>query len=103
MTGRALAALEEAQRAATCDYVIEWGGKPVRSIRKSFREACARARLQDVTPHDLRRSAAVWMAEAGVPMTEIAAYLGHTDPKITFRHYARYSPSYLKGAAKALE
>jgi integrase len=43
------------------------------------------------------------MAEAGVPMSEIAQVLGHTDPAITFRIYARYSPEYLKRAVGALE
>jgi integrase len=46
---------------------------------------------------------AVWMAEAGTPMSEIAQYLGHRTTAITERVYARYSPEYLKGAAKALE
>jgi len=45
----------------------------------------------------------VWMAEAGVPMAEIAQYMGHSDPKITYRIYARYSPTYLQRAANALQ
>jgi integrase len=43
------------------------------------------------------------MAEAGVPMAEIAQYLGHNNPAITYRVYARYSPTYLRGAANAVE
>jgi integrase len=43
------------------------------------------------------------MAEAGVPMAEIAQYLGHTDSRITERVYARFSPTYLRGAVGALD
>jgi integrase len=43
------------------------------------------------------------MAEGGVPMSEIAQYLGHSSTRVTETVYARYSPTYLRGAAKALE
>jgi len=43
------------------------------------------------------------MAEAGISMSEIAQYLGHSDSTITERVYAKYSPEYLKTAASALE
>ncbi len=42
--------------------------------------------LADVTLHVLRHSAAVWMAEAEVPMSEIAQYLGHTSMRTTESH-----------------
>jgi integrase len=42
------------------------------------------------------------MAEAGVSMPEIAHYLGHSNSRTTERVYARYSPDYLQGAARAL-
>lgn len=94
--------LLEARRAALTDHVIEHGGKPVGSIRKGFENACNRARLANVTPHVLRHTAAVWMAEAGTPMSEIAQYLGHSDDRITSRVYARYSPDHLRRAAGAI-
>jgi len=43
------------------------------------------------------------MGEAGVSMSEISQYLGHTNTATTQRVYARYSPDYLRGAAAALE
>jgi integrase len=94
-----------AQKArAETPYVVEYGSGKVGNIRKAFESAVKRAGLDDgVTPHVLRHSAAVWMAEAGRPMSEIAQYLGHTDEQVTFRVYARYSPEYLAHAAAALE
>ncbi|MBM4071746.1 MAG: site-specific integrase [Planctomycetes bacterium] len=96
-------ALVLAREGATSDYVIEYAGGPVASVKKGFAGACQRAELEGVTPHVLRHTAAVWMAEAGTPMSEISQYLGHTSTAVTERVYARYSPDYLKSAAAALE
>lgn len=103
MTERARRALEIAYAGRTSDYVIEWGGQPVRSVRKSFAGACTVAGIEDVTPHTLRHTAAVWMAQEGVDLFKISKYLGHTDPRVTYRVYAKFAPDYLKDAAAALE
>lgn len=103
MTPKLREALLEAQRAALSPYVVEYAGKRVLNIKKGFAAAARRADLLDVSPHVLRHTAAVWMAEAGVPMPVIAQYLGHRDDRITQRVYARFSPDYLAGAAAALE
>jgi integrase len=103
MTDSLRTALEKAKEAALSDYVIEYAGRRVRSVRKGFQTACAKAGLADVSPHVLRHTAAVHMAEAGVPMSEIGQYLGHTSERVTFRVYARYSPDHLRRAASHLE
>lgn len=97
------AALETAQMGALSDYVIEWGGRPVKSIKRGFASAVENAGLVDVSPHVLRHTAAVRMAEAGRPMSEIAQYLGHTNTATTEKTYARYSPDHLRIAADSLE
>lgn len=103
MTDQLRAALLEAKEAAQTPYVIEYAGERVLNIKKGFAAAVARAGLEDVTPHDLRHTAAVWMAEAGVSFEEIAQYLGHSSPRVTFQVYARFSPTHLRGAASSLE
>lgn len=95
--------LKLAAKMAKSSHVIEYGGKPVGSIKRGFAAACERAGLEGVTPHTLRHTAAVWMAEDGVSMDEIAQYLGHSNPGITYRVYARFSPDHLRRAARALE
>ena len=95
------AALEEAKEGAMSDFVIEHGREKVASIKKGFAAACRRAGVK-ATPHMLRHSAAVWMAEAGTPMTQIAKFLGHTDSAITERVYARFTPAFLANAAESL-
>lgn len=95
-------ALVEAKAGALSPYVIEWGGQKVVSVKKSVAAAARRAGVI-CSPHVLRHTAAVWMAEAGVPMEEIAQFLGHSNVDTTRRIYARFSPDYLRGAARALE
>ncbi|OWJ73310.1 integrase [Haematobacter massiliensis] len=97
------ASLLTAREAAQTDHVIEYAGAPVRSIRTGLQAACRTAKLSDVTPHVFRHTAAVHMAEAGVPMSAISQYLGHSSTSITERVYARYSPDYLADAARAID
>lgn len=99
----AMAALTEARTGAMTDYVIEYDGRGLKSVRTGFEYAAQKSGLPDVTPHVLRHTAAVWMAEAGRSMAEIAQYLGHKDSRITEMVYARFSPGYLRTAANALD
>lgn len=103
MNNAARTALEAAHKGRTSEWVIEWAGSQVKTVKRAFREACAKAALEGVTPHVLRHTAAVWMIEAGASITEVAQYLGHSDTRTTFRVYARHSPDHLRNAAKALE
>lgn len=103
MNASARAALLEAKEAALSDYVIEWAGQKVGSVKKGIRAIGKAAKVGVVSPHDFRHSAAVWMAEDGVSMSEIARYLGHKDSRITERVYARFSPEHLLAASKSLE
>lgn len=102
MNGQLRDALLEAKEGALSDYVVEHGRERVASIKNGFKAAARRAGLT-VTPHMMRHSAAVWMAEANTPFSQIAQFLGHTDSRITERVYSRFSPSFLAGAAAALE
>jgi integrase len=97
------AALLEARQHADpkSPYVITWNGKPLKRVKGAFERAAKRAEL-DISPYALRHTAAVWMAEDGVPLEEIAQYMGHTNIEITRKHYARYTPTYLRRAASSL-
>ena len=93
--------LAEAKAGATGPWVIEAGGRPVASVKTGFNAAARRAGLSGVTPHTLRHTAATWMAIAGVPLAEIARFLGDSEATVE-RVYAKHSPSYLRRAADAL-
>ncbi|MGE8105180.1 tyrosine-type recombinase/integrase [Allorhizobium sp. NPDC080224] len=96
-------ALLEAKEAALSPFVIEWAGTPVKSIKKGLKAAAKAARLDEVSPHMLRHSAAVWLAEDGHDMTRIAQFLGHSNSRITEKVYARYSPDHLRDLAQTLD
>lgn len=83
-------------------HVVSWGRRQVKTVKRAFAAACARAELEDVTPHTLRHTAATWMAERGVPMRVISLQLGHSSTDVTERVYAKHSPEYLAEATDAL-
>jgi integrase len=94
--------LHEAKSAGTGDYVVEFGGDPVKSIKHGFRNAAKRAGLKGVTPHTLRHSFATWLAMDGVPMRKIAEALGHTSVAMVERVYAKSAPDYLDDVVASL-
>lgn len=47
--------------------------------------------MDDLTPHDLRRTAASWAVQAGASMAVVAASLGHADTRVTEAHYGHLS------------
>lgn len=97
-----LAALQRAYAGRTCEFVIERGGRQVASIKKAFLAASKRSNVQ-ATPYTLRHTGAVWAAEAGVSMPELAQMMGHDDDRTTQKHYARFSPDHLRSVSEAIE
>lgn len=84
MTGSLRRELEDARKAAQTPYVVELAGKRALDVKKGFSGA-VKSDLEDVTPHDLRHTTAVWIAEDGVSMAEIAQFLRPSDEGVTFR------------------
>jgi integrase len=97
-----LRALQEAYEGRTSAFVIEHGGKQVHSMKKAFQRASERSAVH-ATPYTLRHTGAVWAAEEGIPMPELAQMMGHDDDRTTQAHYARYSPDYLARVVRAVE
>lgn len=95
-------ALLDAKKAALTDYVIEYNGKPVISLKKGIKTSGTKINRPDLSAHMLRHSAAVWMAEDGHSMEEIAQYLGHSNSRVTAQVYARYSPTHLRKLSDSL-
>ncbi len=69
---------------------------------RPLREACAAARIEPaISFHILRHTYASRLALAGTPMSVIAAQLGHEGTRITERHYAHLTPSYVADTVRA--
>lgn len=88
MNALARKALELAYSGRQSKWVIEHGGRRLKSIKDGFRAAATRAGLSDVTPHTVRHSVASWARERGVELGRIAQLLGHRDSKTTEMIYS---------------
>jgi len=82
-------------------YVITLDGKKIGSVKTSFRRCCAIAGLDDVTPHTLRHTAASWMVQKGVPLFEVAKYLGHSTSMMIEKTYGHLAPDHLRRASES--
>jgi len=96
-----MAVLEMAWDAHTTGWVIEHNGEPISDIKTGFRAAARRAKLPGVTPHVLRHTAATWMVQAGIPIAQIARFLGNSEAMVE-KVYGHHSPEFLRLAADAL-
>ncbi len=86
--------VKQATREAPTETARMGWGKSDQS--RFMREACAAAKITPaVSFHDLRHTYGSRLAMRGVPMGVIAAQLGHSDTRMTERHYAHLSPSYV--------
>lgn len=59
-----------------------------KSVGGWFSGAVKRAKVQQITPHDLRHSAASLAISAGANVLAVSRMLGHENPQLTLRTYA---------------
>ena len=74
-----------------------------RSFNRAFQEAAKSAGLPGFRPHDLRHTFASVALSAGVPITDVARWLGHRNIQVTFRTYSHFIPSAWDSARAALD
>ncbi|WP_070154106.1 tyrosine-type recombinase/integrase [Sphingobium phenoxybenzoativorans] len=69
---------------------------------RRMNEACKAGKVSPPASfHDLRRTYGARLALRATPMAVIAEALGHKDERITRRHYAHLSPSYVADTVRA--
>jgi integrase len=89
-------------RMISQDYVVEWNGKPVTSVKKGFRTARRAAGLgPQVTPHVFRHTAATWLMQAGADVWEAAGFLGMTVEMLV-NTYGHHHPDFQSDAAEKI-
>lgn len=71
------------------------------NVRRDLHAACRRAGIDPCSPHDLRRTFASWMIQAGVPPHLIAKMMGHRTSKMVELVYAQLRPQDLAGLVRA--
>ena len=102
LTRYAKAALLNAREGSISKYVIEWNGKPVKSIKKAFKRTCDKAGIEGVSPHTVRHTTGTLMRK-DAPLEVVSEWLGHSDLEITKRVYAKTTPEYFEGAAQIID
>lgn len=85
-------------------HVVEYGGKPIKSIRRSIGKVYNEAGIKlKAKVHGIRHSAAMWMINDGASLEQVKEFLGHSSIAVTEHHYAKYMPEYLKEPSKSLD
>lgn len=85
--------------ALGCKYVVHYKGRPISRLQRTWRLACAKAKLRDVSPHTLRHTRATWLMRAGIDIWEAAGALGMT-PNVLQSTYGKHHPDFQKRAAE---
>ena len=83
---------------------IRGDGKPwgASHQQRPMAEACKAAQIEPaVSFHVLRHTHGSLLAMQGVPMPVIARQLGHSDTRMTEKHYAHLSPDYIADTIRA--
>jgi integrase len=101
-TARLAAGLRVRRNTASTVLVDELG-EPVRPERfcDELQRAMRDAGVEVIRPHDVRHTFATLALGAGIPVHEVAAWLGH-DPAVCLRTYAHAIPSRLAGVGAAV-
>ncbi|MBP2677297.1 MAG: phage integrase family protein, partial [Deltaproteobacteria bacterium] len=95
--------LEGIVRRLDSTYVFcDKKGRMYKGGRNAFERACKRAGIYNFHFHDLRHTAASFMAMAGVDLMSIKQILGHKTIQMTLR-YSHLSPGHLRNAVAAID
>ena len=90
----------ERQIGTLIPWVFHRDGRAIRSFRTAWRNACRRAGVVGMVPHDFRRTAVRNLERAGVPRSVAMKLVGHKTEAI-YRRYAIVSQRDLaEGVAK---
>ena len=71
-------------------------------LRRAFRLALKKARIEDFRFHDLRHTFATRLVQAGVELYKVQRLLGHKSPMMTQR-YAHHYPESLRAGVEVLD
>jgi integrase len=93
-----------AGRAGSEILLLRANGKPwsISQQQGPMQKACERARIVPVVSfHILRHTHGSMLAMRGVPMGVIAEQLGHSNTRVTEKHYAHLAPSFVHDTIRA--
>jgi integrase len=88
--------------------VVSYQGRALGSFRSAFARLKARAAeaapsIADASPYTIRHTVATELRSRGVPVWEVAGFLGHVSGYKTTERYAKFGPDHLSGVVRALD
>jgi integrase len=83
-------------------YPVEIGGKPIKRIHFAFQWTVDELGITGVTPHTLRHTAATWYMQAGVPIWQVAGFLGMST-KTLEKNYGHDHPDHMADVHNAFQ
>ncbi|TVM14542.1 site-specific integrase [Oceanidesulfovibrio indonesiensis] len=96
--------LAEKHELAKTPYIIEYNGKPVKSIKKAFANAVRRAGIEKrVCPYDIRHLFATNALNKGGDLKALSAFLSHSSTKMTADQYYMNMRGEMERMAQLLE
>lgn len=114
--------LELAYSIRQTKFVVEHGGKRLKSAREGFKNAVERANaiigglgsyeendkgelvfVTDITPHVMRHTVNTWLREGSIGAEDRAQMLGQLDVEVNKREYTHASHKVLTGAVQLIE
>ncbi|WP_303672521.1 tyrosine-type recombinase/integrase [Vampirovibrio chlorellavorus] len=101
LASQLLEALSKARRIDSPYVFARDDGKQPKDIRKQWEKAVKEANLADFRIHDLRHTAASYLAMTGASMLEIADILGHKTLSMVKR-YSHLNDSHTAGVLKKM-
>lgn len=81
--------------------VVEFGGEPIKGVRKAFARVARDAGLDGVTPHVLRHTAVTWAMQNGGEPYDTADFFGMTLDVLQST-YGHHHPDHQKGVGEAV-
>jgi integrase len=84
-------------------YLVNWHGRHIKCIRKTFKQVAAQAGMADIYPYIIRHTMGAELRRRNVPEREAKGIMGHLSEGAHERHYGAYRPDYQGEAAKAID
>jgi len=95
--------MEQVRATSQSGFIIEYNGKPVSRVVKSFRNACTRAGISYPTRmYDLRHLFATTLLRKGADLAAVSKMMGHSTVKLTADTYYHYMEGEKERAVRLL-
>ena len=87
----------------TCDYIVNYNNRPIKSIKSAFRGAKKRAGItRRLRPYDIRHAHVTQQLDAGADLKAVSQNVGHRSPDTTIKVYQHISGKLQKEAIETL-